>query len=44
MFRLSLNGSKLTATSGMGFYSKVDPGIVKYRFEIGAGKENFSRA
>lgn len=25
-----------------GFYAKVDLGIVKYHFEIGAGKENFS--
>ena len=28
-------------TAGLGFYSKVDLGIVKYHFEVGAGKENF---
>ena len=27
--------------AGMGFYTKVDLGIAKYHFEIGAGKENF---
>lgn len=25
----------------MGFCTKIDLGIVKYHFEIGAGKENF---
>ncbi|MBP5687508.1 MAG: nitroreductase [Muribaculaceae bacterium] len=34
-------GNKVTAKAGIGFYSKVDLGIVKYHFEIGAGKENF---
>lgn len=29
------------ARSEGGFYSKVDLGIVKYHFEIGAGKDNF---
>lgn len=43
-FLFSLNGRKVTANAGMGFYSKVDLGIVKYHFEIGAGKENFDRA
>ena len=28
--------------AGFGPFSKVDLGIVKYHFEIGAGKENFS--
>ncbi|MGL4986176.1 MAG: nitroreductase family protein [Treponemataceae bacterium] len=27
--------------SGFGFYTKVDLGIVKYHFEIGAGSKNF---
>ncbi len=28
-------------THGIGFYAKVDLGIVRYHFEVGAGKENF---
>lgn len=32
----------VTAKAGMGFYSKVDLGIVKYHFECAAGKENFT--
>ena len=43
-FKLSGRGSQVTAAAGLGFYSKVDLGIVKYHFEIGAGKENFSWA
>ena len=34
-------GNKVTAKNGFGPYSKVDLGIVKYHFEIGAGTENF---
>ncbi|MGN0508662.1 MAG: nitroreductase family protein [Ruminococcus sp.] len=41
-FTLTLNNGKVTAKSGTGFYSKIDLGIVKYHFEIGAGKENFA--
>ena len=33
--------NSVTARAKLGFYSKVDLGIVKYHFEIGAGKENF---
>ena len=40
-FSLSLNGNKVSAKAGRAFYSKVDLGIVKYHFELGAGKENF---
>lgn len=40
-FILSLNGNKVSAKAGRVFYSKVDLGIVKYHFEVGAGKENF---
>ena len=43
-FQLTLNGDQLTAKAGTAFYSKVDLGIVKYHFELGAGKENFSWA
>lgn len=40
-FTISLNGNKVSAKAAMAFYSKLDLGIVKYHFEIGAGKENF---
>lgn len=43
-FLFTLNGSKVLAKPGIGFYTKVDLGIVKYHFEIGAGKENFEWA
>ena len=43
-FTLSLRDGKVSAKAGMGFYVKVDLGIVKYHFEIGAGKENFDWA
>ena len=33
--------SGVKATAGLGFYAKVDLGIAKYHFEVGAGKENF---
>ena len=36
-----LDGGKVRAEETGGFYSKVDLGIVKYHFELGAGKENF---
>ena len=40
-FLFSLNGNKVTIKSKIGFYTKIDLGIVKYHFEIGAGKEYF---
>lgn len=40
-FRLSRNGNKVSAKAGMGFYTKIDLGIVKYNFEVGAGKDSF---
>lgn len=40
-FLFTLNNNRVKAESTGGFYSKVDLGIVKYHFEIGAGKENF---
>lgn len=39
-FHLSCQDGKVTAKAGLGFYSKIDLGIVKYHFELGAGKEN----
>lgn len=40
-FSFSLSGNVVTAKAGFGFFRKVDLGIVKYHFEIGAGTENF---
>jgi len=40
-FTFSLNGNVVSAKAGSGFYTKTDLGIVKYHFELGAGKENF---
>lgn len=37
-FEFVLTGDQVSAKAGMGFYSKVDLGIVKYHFEAGAGK------
>lgn len=39
-FSLTYRDGKVEAKAGIGFYSKIDLGIVKYHFEIGAGKEN----
>ncbi len=41
-FLFGLDGSKVTSRSTGGFYSMEDLDIVKYHFEVGAGKENFS--
>jgi len=38
-FFLTLSGNTVRAETTGGFYSKVDLGIVKYHFEIGAGTE-----
>ena len=40
-FTFSLDGSRVTAKAGVGFYSKIDLGIAKYHFELGAGTEHF---
>ncbi len=40
-FSFSLYGDGVRAKAGTGFYTKIDLGIVKYHFELGAGKENF---
>lgn len=40
-FIFSYENGKVWAKAGHGFYSKIDLGIVKYHFELGAGKENF---
>lgn len=43
-FTFSLDGNKVAVKAGMGFYTKLDLGIVKYHFEVGAGIENFEWA
>lgn len=43
-FSFSLSGNIVTASALKGPYSKVDLGIVKLHFELGAGKDNFSWA
>lgn len=40
-FMLIQDGNKVTAKAGSGFYTKLDLGIVKYHFELGAGKGSF---
>ncbi len=37
-------GNRVEARPGLGFYTKIDLGIAKYHFEVGAGKENFEWA
>lgn len=41
-FFLEQDGNQVLATANAGFYTKLDLGIVKCHFEIGAGKENFT--
>lgn len=43
-FTFIKKGNKVEAQPGSGFYTKIDLGIVKYHFEVGAGKENFEWA
>ncbi|MBR6702749.1 MAG: nitroreductase [Clostridia bacterium] len=43
-FYLRREGSKVKAKAGFFVYTKMDLGIVKYHFEIGAGRENFEWA
>lgn len=39
-FLFTLHGDKVSAKAGLGFFSKVDLGIVKYHFELGSGKDH----
>ena len=39
-FTFSYEDGKVGAKAGLGFYSKIDLGIAKYHFELGAGKDN----
>lgn len=43
-FQISLDGSTVTAKPGFGVSTKIDLGIVKYNFELGAGNSNWSWA
>ena len=44
-FKFTLIGDKhVRASAGLGFFSKVDLGIAKYHFEVGAGTANFTWA
>lgn len=40
-FRFIQEGNQVCAKAGLGFYTKIDLGIAKYHFEIGAGRQNF---
>lgn len=40
-FLFQLEDGKVSARPGHAFYVKMDLGIAKYHFELGAGKENF---
>jgi len=42
-FRLTDDG-KVMADPGRAFFSKIDMGIAKYHFEIGAGRDKFEWA
>lgn len=41
-FLFTLNGNSVSTAAGKGFYTKIDLGIAKCHFEVGAGKENFN--
>ena len=40
-FKFILNDNTVKVKPGLGFYTKLDLGIVKYHFEIGVGTNNF---
>jgi len=43
-FCFELDGNKVRITPGSGFNTKIDMGIAKYHFEIGAGTDNWKWA
>ena len=43
-FRFELKDNIVNATAGFGFYAKVDLGIVKYHFELGANESDWKWA
>lgn len=40
-FKFVQKDGKVSVKAGIGFYAKIDLGIVKYHFELGAGKGSF---
>lgn len=40
-FSFTLTDNRVSVKAGIGFYTKIDLGIVRYHFELGAGKEQF---
>lgn len=40
-FRFTLNGDQVSAKAGIGFCTRIDLGIAKYHFEIGANNPDF---
>ncbi|MBO5145303.1 MAG: nitroreductase [Lachnospiraceae bacterium] len=40
-FQFTLKDNQVSVKAGIGFYTRVDLGIVKYHFEIGANKPDF---
>ena len=38
-FKLTCADGKVTAKAGLGFYTKIDLGIVKYHFEVASGRK-----
>ena len=43
-FRFEKHGNRVRAAAGTGFYAKIDLGIAKLHFEIGAGADRFEWA
>ena len=43
-FQFTLTDDKVSVRAGVGFYTQIDLGIVRYHFEAGAGKEHFTWA
>lgn len=41
-FTFTCSGKTVSAQAGLGFYTKIDLGIAKYHFELGAGKDAFA--
>ena len=40
-FLFTLKGNRVSVKAGRGFYTKMDAGIVKYHFEVGAGENGW---
>jgi len=40
-FYIEREENKVSIESKIGFYAKIDLGIVKLHFELGAGRDNF---